>query len=310
MQNLGSGVEEEFRKIFGEEYKHPLRSIFHATPGYVFISADYTGAEIAVAAYQCRDEAMLGHVARNQLPESDPDYYDIHSHVAVAAFGLKCEPSKQGLKKTGKGYLRGIAKKVLFGIFYGRGPKAIAEECAAEGVRVTETEAQAVIDELDRMYPGLLPYFKECETRAGTPGWLATGFGRYCRFPQAMDTTQLKRFGRQAKNFPIQSTVADIVNRAVDFLSVRKTKEKLKTRIVLQIHDDLTLEVPLEEAKYVYEELLPDTMIRSVPVFPADLAGRIRPGAAPQYLGVEKKMFFEWGCPLEDLSPFGISQKQ
>ena len=294
------------KTIFQEDYEYPLRSIFHASPGHVFVEADYVGAEIACAAYMCNDEALLEHVRRNQLPEDDPDYYDIHSHVAVSAFRLPCEPSKKGLKEYGREYLRILAKAVIFGLFYGRSARAIAEGAKSEGISVSEYEAQSIIDQIDEMYPELLPYFKRCEHRAGNPGWIANACRRFRRFPEAMDDEQLKRFGRQAKNFPIQSLVADAVSQAIYYLYKYRNEWGLKAKIVLQVHDAIIMEVPFDEVNLVYTELFPKAMVESVPLYRADLDGRIAEGSSPKFLGIDREIFEEWGKPLKDLARFGI----
>ena len=308
LQNLGKRIEGTLQEVFQDEYRYPLRSIFQAPEGHVLIEADYIGAEIAGAAYMCNDANMLEHVRRNQLPEEHPDYYDIHSHVAVSAFRLNCPPTKSGLKSIGKEYLRMIAKTVLFGLFYGRSARAIAEGAKSEGILVSEYEAQAIIDQIDRDYPKLLPYFEQCEARAAYPQWLCNSFGRYRRFPQWLDREQLQRFGRQAKNFPIQGLVADAVNRAIDHLYVQRNKMKLRSRIVLQIHDAILMEVPDDEVKIVYEELFPRAMVESVSIISTDLDGRPRPNVPWRHLGIDLEVFREWGSPIQDLTIFGINK--
>jgi DNA polymerase I-like protein with 3'-5' exonuclease and polymerase domains len=308
LQNLGKRVEGVLKEIFQEDYKHPLRSIFQAPEGHVFVEADYVGVEVAIAAFMSNDPAMLEHVHRNQLPEDHPDHYDMHSHVAVSAFHLECPPTKKGLASLGREYLRIIAKAVLFGLFYGRSPRAIAAGAKSEGILVTEFEAAAIIEQIDHAYPRLLPYFERCDLRANNPRWLANSFGRYRRFPAWLDGEQLKRFGRQAKNFPIQGTVADAMNRAADCLYIRRNKMKLKTRIALQIHDAIILQVPDDEVKVVYEELLPMAMVKSVPITPADLNGNPLPGIPERWLGIDIEIFREWGRPIRDLSVFGINK--
>jgi hypothetical protein len=309
LQNLGKNVEKTLKEVFGDEYKHPIRSIFCASQGHVIVEADYASAEIAIAAYLCIDQNLLDHVRRNQLSEGHSDYYDIHSHVAVSAFRLDCEPTKRGLKSIGKEHLRGVAKSVIFGLFYGRGARAIAKGARSEGILVSEQEATAIIDQVKASYPKLLSFFEQCAKRAAHPRWLCNPFGRYRRFPQYLDREQLKRFERQAKNSPIQGTVADAVNRAVDFLYTECKRRKLKSKIVLQIHDAIQMEVPDDEVKIVYEELFPQAMVQSVPIISADLNGNPIPGVPSRFLGIELEVFREWGKPLDDLSEFGIGKQ-
>jgi len=307
LQNLGKGVESVLKDIFKEEYKYPLRSLFRAPEGHVFIEADYIGAEIASAAFMCNDQQLLEHVRRNQLPESHPDHYDIHSHVAVAAFKLNCEPSKQGLKSIGRGALRDISKQVKFGIYYGRSPRAIAEGARSQGYVVSEEEAIAIVNQIRAMYPQLLPFFDQCAKRITSHRWLANAFGRYRRFPEPLDDEQRKRFERQAKNFPIQGLVADVVNQAVDRLYTLRNQWGLRSKLVLQIHDSVILVVPDDEVKIVYEKLLPRAMVKQVPIFHTDLSGRSSQNEIPRHLGIDIVVSREWGCPLEDLSVFGIT---
>jgi DNA polymerase-1 len=307
LQNLGKGVETPIKEIFGEEYKHPLRSIFQAEKGYYFIEADYIGAEIASAAFMCNDPQMLEHARRNQLPEDDPDHYDIHSHVAVNAFKLDCEPSKNGLKSIGKKHFRELSKKIIFGIFYGRSPRAIAEGAKSEGFIVSTEDAQAVVDQVKQTYPYLLEYFDHCADRVTTHRWLANAFGRYRRFPEPIDEEQKKRFERQTKNFPIQGLVADVVNQAVAHIYRLRNEWKLKSKFVLQIHDAIMMYVPESEVKVVYERLLPRAMVDSVKIYSTDLNGKPLSNGQPRHLGIDRTIFAEWGTPIKNLSQFGIN---
>lgn len=112
LQNFSKRREQDYKRILGERYKHKLRSILIPTPGRVLVEADYVGAELFGMAVQSGDARMIEHARRNQLAEDDPDFYDIHSNVARLAFGLECEPTKQGLKAVGKSHLRIVAKSV------------------------------------------------------------------------------------------------------------------------------------------------------------------------------------------------------
>jgi DNA polymerase I-like protein with 3'-5' exonuclease and polymerase domains len=307
LQNVGNAIEGYLERILKDSYKYPIRNIFCAKPDHVLIEADYTGAELAAAAYMCNDPVMIEHCRRNQLSENDPNYYDIHSHIAVAAFRLGCDPTKAGLKSIGKTYLRIIAKSVIFGLFYGRSALAIAEEARSQGILISEADAQQIINQISVMYPKLLPYFRACEAQVMEKGWLVNAFGRYRRFPAALDESQAKRFGRQAKNFPIQSLVADVVNRAVDYFYTFRNQRELESEIVLQIHDAIIVEAPFHEARIIYEELLPKAMVKCVPILPVDLTGKRIPGTSECYLGIDRKMYDYWGTAIKDLTKFGIT---
>ena len=142
LQNISKSAEENIQRILGmnvegqptgdymdillePRYLYPMRTIITADPDWYFLESDFTGAELAVMAWISGDPTMIEHVRRNALPESDPNFYDMHSHMAVAAFHLPCEPTKKGLKSIGKKHLRVAAKAVVFGIplYYQAGVK-------------------------------------------------------------------------------------------------------------------------------------------------------------------------------------------
>lgn len=310
-KRLLGAVRNEKGKWTGGDYKFPLRSLLHASPGHVLVEADYVGAELYCMAIMSGDPRMIDHATRNQLPEDDPNYYDIHSNVAVMAFGLPCKPTKKGLDGIGKAYLRIIAKSVIFGIAYGRGAKAIALAAKEQGVKISVDEAQQVIDTIFAMYPGLVPFFTECRERSKNQRWLCHSFGRFRRFPFTSDFKLEGDFERQAMNFPIQGMVASIVNRAIAYL--RDGRERLGDpslfRMLLQIHDALLLEVPYRHVEYVTQKLMPWAMRDMVPIWPTRLNGRPT-GKGPYRLGVEIECCEHWGEKLTaaDAPRIGLSQ--
>lgn len=115
LQNLSKRREPDYKNILGDKYRWPLRSVLKAPPGYAIVEADYVGAELFGMAIMSGDDNMIDHAVRNQLPESDPNFYDIHSNIATMAFNLNCPPTKAGLASIGKKELRIVAKAVVFG---------------------------------------------------------------------------------------------------------------------------------------------------------------------------------------------------
>lgn len=317
LQNISKSRDGDYKRLLGKEhYRYKLRSIFQASPGKVLLEADYIGAELFGMAIMSGDSRMIEHAKRNQLGESHADFYDIHSNVAKLSFGLDCPPTKSGMEDIGKLHLRIVAKSVIFGIAYGRGAKAISVAAKEQGIDISKDEAQAIIDTIFYMYPGLKPFFAECQARAtrqpkddyssGPPsnheGWLVNSFGRYRRFPVvgAEDKGLAAEFGRQAMNFPIQSMIASVVSRAMAYLyELRKDYSPDLFRFVLQIHDAIVLEVPYENVKFVAEELLPYAMRDCVPIFATDLDGNAL-SKDPQYLGVEADVMSHWGEHLTE----------
>jgi uracil-DNA glycosylase family 4 len=293
MQNFTKRREKDYKRILGPDYKYPLRTIITAPPGCVIIEADYIGAELAGMAFMSGDPTMIDHVMRAQLPESDPRYYDIHSHIACLAFQLQCVPTKHGLDKIGKKHLRDVAKTVVFGIAYGRGAKAIALAAREESIFISVAEAQAVIDAVFEMYPGLVPYFAACRERALTARWLCGAYGRFRRFPVTQDRKVAGDFEREAQNFPIQGFVADMVGRAVDHVyHYREKHPDLWYRLALQIHDSLMV---VTKGSLVPQtiQMLRTCMRDRVPLYPCHLDGT-PDGTGPHYLDVDINIFTHW----------------
>lgn len=321
MQNLGKTIEDKYKSIFtahgpdvGLEYSYPLRSAVSAKPGHVLVEADYTGAELAIMAWQSGDKNMIDHVRRANLPESDPEYYDIHSNVAVSTFKLACAPTKKGLKDAGKSGLRTAAKAVVFGYAYGQGAESTARKAKQEGVEISVSEAQDLINGLVAMYPALPAYFQECKSRVRDPGWVCNSFGRYRRFAPTTDRAVIAEYERQSMNFPIQSCVADAMSVALDHIySYRKNAPSgMSYDIILQVHDAVILEVPYECVPWVVDEVLPTCMSNRVDIFSCKLDGSIREGdSGPYHLGIATEVFTKWSIPLnkEDCKVMGIPDR-
>lgn len=281
-------------KWVGGAYTHKIRSVLKASPGYALIDFDYAGAELLMMALMSGSMRMLDHCQRSLLNEDDPNYYDIHSNVAVLAFSLKCRPTKSGLDSIGKIHFRILAKNVIFGVAYGRGAKAIALAAKEEGVNVSVDEAQAVIDAIFDMYPELVPFFEEARRRALEDKWLCNCFGAFRRFPTTEDLRMEGEFERQAMNFPIQSGVAGAMDRGLAYLQDEIERQGLDDdmRLLLQIHD-----AGIVEARYhMIEpavEIIRWAMETMVEIWPTDLAGIPR-GDGPYHLGLEFEINDHW----------------
>lgn len=310
LQNLSKRREKDYRRILGPEYKYPLRSVICAGPGKVLVEADYIGAELFGMAVMSGDRQLIEHALRNQLPEDHPDFHDIHSNICVLAFRFDCPPTKKGLESIGKKEMRDVAKTVIFGIAYGRGAKAIALAVKEEGVYITVEEAQAVIDAVFQMYPGLVPFFESCRARVQDPRWMCGSFGRFRRFSPTDDFMVIGEQERQAMNFPIQGMIADAVSRACDHLYYDRPEFDVDYRIVMQIHDAILLECSPEHVPAVIDRVLPTCMSQRVPIYPCDLDG-LPSGSGPHYLGIDTSICLNWGLKmtLEDCQRLGIDPK-
>jgi hypothetical protein len=288
-------------------YSHPIRSIFAASPGYVFVEVDLSAAEVAVLAWLSGDIKMIEQVRRASLPEDHPEYMDIHADTAVRVFRLQCKPTKKGLTDIGKASLRVAAKNVRFGIPYGRSAEAISRQCREEGVAVSEAECQEIIDFFFHDYPAADRFLRECRERSQGDRWLVGSYGRFRRFFRTFEDSVVGEQERQAQNFPIQNTVADAVQRALYNFRRYRDVHGGGYRLLLQIHDAILFEVPEQEVKaFVSREggVLQTCLVDWLPIYPRRLNNTIMPVAQPYRFGYEYKLAINWG----DKFPAGLSQ--
>jgi uracil-DNA glycosylase family 4 len=207
LQALSSKREDDYRRILGSNYKYPVRSCITANddPSYgdetVLLSGDYKGAELMLMAVLARDATMLDHCRRANLPESDPNYYDMHARVACRSFRLDCEPTKSGLRSIGKPGLRVGAKSILFGIEYGQSAESCARKCGEEGINITVQEAQDVINAIFETYPGIPVLQQALRERANNPCWIRNYFGRMRRCIPTSDRAAMGAMEREFLNF-------------------------------------------------------------------------------------------------------------
>lgn len=303
-QRILSYLDEKGEKH--SDYRFPIQSIFQASPGTLFIEADYTGAELLGMAVQAGSRRMIDHCQRALLPEDHPRSYDIHSAVAVGAFKLRhpdtgapLEPKKALLEKFGFKHFRDAAKPVDFGYAYGMVAETACRRAREEGVMLELEEAEALIASLESEYPELPRYYGECRFRAQDPGHLTNCFGRHRRFPPAVNDRQRGDLERQAMNYPIQSLVADVVNIAIANLrSWRRRHPETPFAMLMQIHDALLFEVPIPHVPNFLRRTLPECM-ESVQIWPCNLDGSHRADDnAPYYLGVGYAVMEFWGEKL------------
>lgn len=292
----------DYLHVFGSpQYIAPIRTIFKASPGCVLIESDLSGAELAGLAWLANDPDMIEAVRRNSLPESDPNFIDIHSAMAVEAFRLNCAPTKKGLKSIGRAPLRVSAKAVNFGVPYDRSAEAIARQCREEGVSVTVDECQQMIDGYYRRYPRTKSYLEDCEKRTQNERWICGAFGRYRRFIQSRDRGVIGEQRRQGRNFPIQNLVADAVWTAIsNFTQFQRQYPEYPFKLLLQIHDALMFEVPIEHLRVFMTHILPTCMIEHVPVWPRYLDGTPMPVDQPYRFGTDTEVFLNWGEKISD----------
>jgi uracil-DNA glycosylase family 4 len=315
LQNLpGEDKEEKYAKILGRLYAYSLRSLFRARPGYVLVDVDYSGAEVALAAWMADDPVLIDHYRRMTLPKSHPDFYDVHCQNAVRTFQLACAPTKEGLKSIGRVGLRTGAKRAIFGSFYGQGAQAAAMQANEEGAGITVDEVQALLDFLYVQYSRLYgDFFPSCHERVRA-GWMRNCFGCVSRFPSVSDQERLAALEREASNRPIQGGVAGAMKVAErNFYRHRRDNPGRPGSGFIfnaQVHDSLMFEVPIPELEVFNDEVIPECMIRGVPIIPTDLEGNPT-GKGPYYLGVKAEVFLRWGEAIsrDEATASGIPER-
>jgi uracil-DNA glycosylase family 4 len=304
IQNLSKRRETDLVKIMKEHYCGALRTFIRSRPGHVFVNADYTGAELAAMAILTGSKKMLEHCQRGNLPEDDPRHYDIHSNVAKQAFGFDGPPLKSWLIANGMENLRDIAKTITFGLPYGRGDEAILRGIEETGRVATMAQVQRVKDVLFGNYPELPGFFQAARERVTRYGWIRSPFGRSRRFVGVTAATPKKTLGdleRQAGNFDIQGTIADVMSTALSNLYRHPRADaagRPRYTLVAQIHDDIMAEVPVPHVPYFVKEVLPRCLTEMAPITPCDLDGNPLAGREPVRLGFEWSLSEHWGQKL------------
>jgi len=216
-----------------------LRKVFKPREGCIFVDADYSQIELRVFAHVSQDKNMIEAFKKGE---------DIHREVASKVFEKKLEDvTKEERTK---------AKAVNFGIVYG-----ISDFGLGEQLHISRKEAKEYIEQYLEKYSGIKEYMTRIDEEAKEKGYVMTEFGRRRNLPELKSQNfMVRQFGsRAALNMPIQGTAADIMKLAMIDVVAKIEENNLKTRIVLQVHDELLLEVP-EEEKDIAIELLKNSM--------------------------------------------------
>lgn len=226
-----------------------LRKVFKPEEGRIFVDADYSQVELRVMAHMANDKTMI---------EAFNADSDIHTICASQVFKVPVEEvSKQ---------LRSKAKAVNFGIVYG-----ISEFGLAEQIDIKRNEAKEYIEQYLETYHGIKEYMNNIVEEAKKNGYVSTLFGRRRYIPELTSKNyMIRKFGdRAAMNTPIQGTAADIMKIAMIKVYNELKKRNLKSKLVLQIHDELLIETFLEEkeeVKQLLKECMEESAKLSVPL--------------------------------------------
>jgi len=302
MQNISKRREKDYKKIVGDKYIAPLRSILTAPEGHMLIAADFLGAELFACAVLSGDEKMLEHVQRNQLPEDDPNFYDIHSQIAVSAFRLDCEPTKTGLESIGKEHLRIVAKSVIFGMMYGRGAAAIAEAVREEHVFISVEEARKIIESVALTYPRAMKFLSEAAVSVRNPGYIIGVCGRPRRIPRCghMPDDKYADLERIFKNFPEQNFVAEAMRMALTNLYKWRFEHEDEYELCLQVHDEVLLCAPYKHVPHIVDTVLPACMVQGAQVYARDLRGNVITNRGPYSMGIDVSVGFKYSEGLKN----------
>lgn len=208
-----------------------LRRFFRAKEGCVLVDADYSQIELRVLAHIANDTAMIEAFKTNE---------DIHAATAAQVFHLPQDMVTP--------LMRSRAKAVNFGIVYGIGAFSLSKD-----IGVTRKEADRYIKDYLSHYSGVDAYMQTVVEQAKADGYVKTMFGRRRYLPELTSSNfAMRSFGeRVARNMPIQGTAADIIKIAMIRVEQRLRAEQKKSRLILQVHDELIVEAPFEEADSV-----------------------------------------------------------
>ena len=218
--------------VRGEDGRE-IRKAFVPGTGDVFFSADYSQIELRIMAHLSKDENLVKDFCEGK---------DIHAATAARIFHKPLEDVSRDERRK--------AKTANFGIIYG-----ISAFGLAERMEVSRTEAKQLIDSYFNTYPRIKDYIAECVEEARKTGYILTAFGRRRYLPDINSRNAVVRgyAERNAVNAPIQGTAADIIKVAMIRIDRRLREEKLRAKMILQVHDELNFSVPPEELERVKE---------------------------------------------------------
>lgn len=222
------------------ELGRQIRKMFTPKEGCVFVDADYSQIELRILAHMSGDDSLIQAYKEEQ---------DIHRMTASKVFHIPFDEVTPAQRSN--------AKAVNFGIVYG-----ISSFGLGQDLNITRKEAEAYINQYFATYPGIKNYLDGLVAEAKETGSVSTLYGRKRPVPEISSSNFMQRsFGeRIAMNSPIQGTAADIMKIAMLRVDKALKEQKLQSRILLQIHDELLIEAPVEEASRVAELLQTEMM--------------------------------------------------
>ena len=231
------------------ELGREIRKMFVAKEGYVLVDADYSQIELRVLAHIANDETMINAFRNNE---------DIHAVTASQVLGIPLEDVTKEQRSS--------AKAVNFGIVYGIGEFSLAQD-----LHISVKEAKAYIESYLEKYHGVRNYIESIKEQAKKDGYVKTMLNRIRYIPELKSPNyNIRQFGeRVALNTPIQGTAADIIKLAMVRVDNRLINEGLKSKLILQVHDELIVEAHKDEVdkvKQILSEEMQSAMELNVPL--------------------------------------------
>ena len=212
-----------------------IREAFIAPQGSVIVSADYSQIELRIMAHLSQDEGLLKAFAANE---------DIHRATAGEIFGVERDAVSSEQRR--------YAKVINFGLIYGMSAFGLAQN-----LNIERSAAATYIERYFARYPGVRQYMNDTREAAKANGYVETYFGRRLWVPEINSPNGMRRAGaeRAAINAPMQGTAADLIKLAMIAVQGWLETDRLQTKLIMQVHDELVLEVPETELELVKEQL-------------------------------------------------------
>jgi len=227
-----------------------IREAFIAPPGSVIVSADYSQIELRIMAHLSRDQGLLRAFAAGE---------DVHRHTASEIFGVESAAVSSEQRR--------YAKVINFGLIYGMSAFGLASQLGIE-----RSAAQQYMERYFLRYPGVKDYMERTRDAARNLGYVETVFGRrlYLNDIRASNAARRQGSERAAINAPMQGTAADLIKLAMIAVQGWISKSRMMSRLIMQVHDELVLEVPQAELESVKIEL--PKLMNSIAVLDVPLA--------------------------------------
>ena len=215
------------------ELGHTVKTAFSAGAGKVFVAVDYSQIELRLLAHLSGDEHLVAAFNEGE---------DFHAETAARVFGVPLSEVTPALRSR--------AKAVNFGIVYGQQAYGLSQS-----LDIPMAEARQMIEAYFEAYPGVRRYLDQTVAEAKRCGYAETLFGRRRPIPELkMRVPAQRAFGeRTAMNHPMQGTAADIIKIAMVRVAERLRAEGFRARMILQVHDELDFECPLDEVERLAE---------------------------------------------------------